>query len=360
MLCRGAGRHHLAGLSCRIATSTRLPGVEVNPLDDLDLRLVHALQLDGRAPLTSIADVLGVSDQTVARRYRRLRGAGAMRVLGLADAGRFGHIEWLVRVRCTPDSASGVAGALARRDDTSWVSLTAGGTEIVCLTRAPHRAEGASLLLQKLPRTPRVVDISAHYILHTFFGGPTGWHGKTRALTDEQAERLRPRLPEPPPRGLRVPMREGDAELFATLASDGRAGYAELAAATGWSESTVRRRLEQLRHLRALFFDVEIDAALLGYEAEVMLWLTVPPADLVSVAEELSGHPEVVFTAATSGQSNLVAIVVCRDIDAFYDYMSTRIGALKSVNHMESAPVLQSVKRAGRLVPARNHPFPSR
>ena len=106
------------------------------------------------------------------------RTAGAA-ILGLADAGRFGHIEWLVRVRCTPDTASGVAGALARRDDTSWVSLTAGGTEIVCLTRAPHRAEGASLLLQKLPRTPRVVDISAHYILHTFFGGPTGWHGKT-------------------------------------------------------------------------------------------------------------------------------------------------------------------------------------
>nr|AVR52588.1 Lrp/AsnC family transcriptional regulator [Streptomyces sp. FXJ1.235] len=334
--------------------------MEFHDLDDLDLRLVHALQLDGRAPLKYIAEVLGVSDQTVARRYHRLRGSGAMRVLGLPDAARFGHIEWLVRVRCTPDTASSVAGALARRDDTSWVSLTAGGTEIVCLTRAPHRADGASLLLQKLPRTPRVVDISAHYLLHTFFGGPTGWHGKTHALTGEQVELLRPRLPEPPPRGVRVQMRDGDGDLFAVLASDGRAGYAELATATGWSESTVRRRLEHLREMRALFFDVEIDSALLGYEAEIMLWLTVPPADLVTVAEELSRHPEVGFTAATSGQSNLVAIAVCRDIDDFYDYMSTRIGALKSVNHVETAPVLQSVKRAGRLVPTRNSLFPSR
>ncbi|GGW41951.1 AsnC family transcriptional regulator [Streptomyces lucensis JCM 4490] len=334
--------------------------MEFDPLDELDRRLVHALQLDGRAPLKFIAEVLGVSDQTVARRYRRLRGSGAMRVLGLPDARRFGHIEWLVRVRCTPDTAAGVAGALARRDDTSWVSLTAGGTEIVCLTRAPHRAEGASLLLQKLPRTPRVVDISAHYILHTFFGGPTGWHGKTHALTDEQAELLRPRLPEPPPRSARVEMREGDAELLAALASDGRAGYAELALATGWSESTARRRLEHLREMRALFFDVEIDATLLGYEADIMLWLTVPPAELVGVAEELSHHPEVVFTAATSGQSNLVAFLVCRDIDAFYDYLSTRIGALRTVSHVESAPVLQSVKRAGRLVPVRSSPFPSR
>ncbi|MFE5597722.1 Lrp/AsnC family transcriptional regulator [Streptomyces coelicoflavus] len=332
----------------------------IHGLDELDLRLVHALQLDGRAPLKCIAEVLGVSDRTVARRYQRLRGSGTMRVLGLPDAARFGHIEWLVRVRCTPDTASGVAVALARRDDTSWVSLTAGGTEIVCLARAPHRQDGASLLLQKLPRTPRVVDISAHYILRTFFGGPTGWHGKTVALTDEQVELLRPRLPEPPSRGTHVPMREGDGELFAVLASDGRAGYTELSRATGWSESTVRRRLERLRDMRALFFDVEIDEAILGYEAEIMLWLTVPPAEMVSVAEEMSHHPEVVFIAATSGQSNLVAFAVYRDIDAFYDYMSTRIGALKTVTHVETAPVLQSVKRAGRLAPTRHPMFPSR
>ncbi|MFI5793630.1 Lrp/AsnC family transcriptional regulator [Streptomyces sp. NPDC051677] len=332
--------------------------MEVKPLDELDRRLVHALQLDGRAPLKGIADVLGVSDQTVARRYRRLRGSGAMRVLGLADVGRFGHDEWMVRVRCTPDAVSSVAGALARRDDTTWVSLTAGGTEIVCLTRAP-RAEGVSFLLQKLPRTPRVVDVCAYSILHTYFGGPRGWHGKARALTDEEAELLRPRLPEPPPRGLRLRMREGDSELFAVLASDGRAGYAELSLATGWSESTVRRRLEQLRDMRALFYDVEIDSVLLGYEAKIMLWLTVPPAELVNVAEELSRHPEVAFTAATSGPSNLVAIVVCKDIGAFYDYLSTRIAALKAVSHLESAPVLQSVKRAGRLVPTRYPVFPS-
>jgi DNA-binding Lrp family transcriptional regulator len=343
-----------------MATSTSLPQVEFNALDELDRCLVHALQLDGRAPLSYIAEVLGVSDQTVARRYRRLRGSGAMRVLGLPHARRFGQIEWLVRVRCTPDSAAGIAGALARRDDTSWVSLTAGGTEIVCLTRAPHRADGASLLLHRLPRTPRVVDITAHYILHTFFGGPTGWHGRTQALSPQQIERLRPDLPEPPPRGLRVPAQEGDAGLFAALALDGRAGYPELAAAAGRSESTVRRRLEHLRESRALFFDVEIDSALLGYQAEVVLWLTVPPAELVAVAEQLSHQPEAVFTAATSGQSNLVAIVVCRDIDAFYDYLSTRIGALHTVSHVESAPVLRSVKRAGRLLPTGNSLIPPR
>ena len=46
-------------------------------LDALDLKLLHALQIDGRAPFSRIAEVLGVSDQTVARRFRRLRTTAA-------------------------------------------------------------------------------------------------------------------------------------------------------------------------------------------------------------------------------------------------------------------------------------------
>ncbi|MGO4752694.1 Lrp/AsnC family transcriptional regulator, partial [Streptomyces sp. 2MCAF27] len=48
-------------------------------LDDIDRGLVHALQIDGRAPLRTLGEALGVSENTVARRYRRLRSAGVLR-----------------------------------------------------------------------------------------------------------------------------------------------------------------------------------------------------------------------------------------------------------------------------------------
>ena len=48
-------------------------------LDHLDRQIVRALQIDPRAPFSRIAEVLGVSEQTVARRYRRLRGDGYLR-----------------------------------------------------------------------------------------------------------------------------------------------------------------------------------------------------------------------------------------------------------------------------------------
>ena len=122
--------------------------------DELDRQLLQALQLNGRAPFNRIAEVLGVSDQTIARRYSRLRSAGSLRVLGMTDPLVLGEVAWFVRVHCAPDAASPVAEALARRDDTSWVSLTSGGTEIVCVARAGADEDSNALLLQKLPHTP--------------------------------------------------------------------------------------------------------------------------------------------------------------------------------------------------------------
>ncbi|WP_220448360.1 AsnC family protein [Nonomuraea diastatica] len=40
---------------------------------------------NARAPFSRISEVLGVSDQTVARRYTRLRSSGALRVRGLTN-----------------------------------------------------------------------------------------------------------------------------------------------------------------------------------------------------------------------------------------------------------------------------------
>lgn len=73
-----------------------------DPYDELDRGLLHAVHLDARAPFRRLGEVLGVSDQTVARRYVRLRESGALRVTALSDPGR---VQWLLRVRAVPSAA---------------------------------------------------------------------------------------------------------------------------------------------------------------------------------------------------------------------------------------------------------------
>ncbi|MFB6617446.1 Lrp/AsnC family transcriptional regulator [Streptomyces sp. NPDC056367] len=326
---------------------TEKQSAEPAELDALDRSLVQALALDGRASFSRLAEVLEVSDQTVVRRYRRLRTAGLVRVVGLPTGSRLGLFESWLRVQCAPDVALPVAEALARRPDIAWVTLNSGGTEIHCMTRSRTRKDRDALLLDKLPRTRRVTGISAHTILRKFFGGHEAWVGMDVLRPDQIAALRRPPAGPAPERYV---MDESELALLAVLRRDGRAGYPELARATGLSESTARRRVERLRDLEAIFFDVEFVPALFGYEAEATLVLTVPPARLAQVGAALAGHREVAFTAAVTGAASLMAVVVCRDTDALYTYLTERIGAVDGVGQVEVIPALRSVKRAGMLV----------
>ncbi|HEY4023131.1 MAG TPA: Lrp/AsnC family transcriptional regulator [Pseudonocardiaceae bacterium] len=311
--------------------------------DQLDLQLLQALQLNGRAPFSRIAEVLGVSDQTIARRYSRLRSTGALRVLGMTDPSVLGEVTWFVRVQCAPDVATPVAEALARRDDTSWVSLTSGGTEIACVTRAGADEDSNALLLQKLPRTPRVQSVTAQCILHTFFGGAKGLINKQDHLSPEAVEALT--VPRPPAGEVDPgPLTEADHRMLAVLAKDGRTGFAELAQASGASQSTVRRRLGELQDSGVLYLDIEFDRRVLDLDTRAMLWLSVAPADLVAAGEAMAEHVEVAFCAAISGQSNLAASVVCSGVTALYNYLTEKVARLPGVQRVESAPVIRTVK----------------
>jgi DNA-binding Lrp family transcriptional regulator len=319
--------------------------VETNTvsLDELDQALVHALRIDGRVPFRLVGTALRVSENTVARRYRRLRGAGVLRVVGGFNGSGLGYSAWTIRLRCTPDSAAAIATALAARQDTSYVYLLSGGTEISCSTQTS--ADDDSLLLRELPRTSRVTDVSAHLLL-THYALPGDWTGPAR-LTPDQTALLTP----PPVELAAVSPSPADRPLFDLLSRDGRATHADLAAATGWSESTVRRRLAVLRRAGVLTFLVDIPPAALGFRTEARLWMSVQPARLTAVASALAEHPEVSLVAQTTGRTNLLAAVNCHDDLDLARYLSESVAALDAIQSIETAPVIRTVKRAGALLP---------
>ena len=324
--------------------------VESVTLDQLDRQIVHALILDGRAPFSRIAAVVGASEQTVARRYRRMHAAGILRVVGLPNSQRLGQSDWLVRLQCVPDAAAAVADALARRDDTSWVQLTSGGTEITCVVKPAEGPGRQDLLLRQLPASRRIVAISAQSLLHMYRGGAEHWAGATEALTSEQVAALSPVAAGHVPPQAAQGLTPDDRVLLAELARDGRASYTELAQATHWHESTVRRRVEDLRAAGVLYLDVDVDEAAFGITTRAHLWMSVAPARLAAVGEAIAQHPELPFVAAITGTSNLVASVLFRDDYALYRYLTERVARLDGVNAVEVAPIIRTVKRAATVL----------
>jgi DNA-binding Lrp family transcriptional regulator len=305
--------------------------------------------------------VAGVSDQTIARRYRRLAASADLRVLGLIDGQRAGWVNWLVRLQAVPGSAQRIADTLARRPDTRWVRLYSGGAEIVCTVQARTPEQRNALFLRGLPGSRNVTAITAHSILHVFT--PVAYPGYGSALSAAQLASLRAAVPEtplPPPEVAPPPgtahewapagatvLRDEDDPLIAELARDGRAPAAELAAATHWHESTVRRRIDELQRAGLLYFDVDIDDSALGINATVMLWLKIEPAHLEAAGRAIAAHPEVPFAAATTGPTNLAVSAVFRDTHQLYAYLTTRLADIPGLQSVDSAPMIAAVKKAG-------------
>ncbi|MFI6106672.1 Lrp/AsnC family transcriptional regulator [Streptomyces sp. NPDC051310] len=328
-------------------------------LDALDRRLIHALQIDGRASFSRIADVLGAPERTVARRYHRLRSALVVRVTGLVDSGRIGGLDWFVRIDCAPDSADALTAALAQRDDTSWIAPLADGTRLTCMVRTPApgpaaaSADGGRPLFDHLLRTPGIRDVEAACVLRPV-AGVGGWAGRTSALDPSEQAALLSSTPRPAddPDELAEASGWGEAEarLAGELARDGRADVNRLASVTGWSAATVRRRVAGLRATGVLHFEVDVDPSHFGFPLEALLWLEVTPAALGEVAQALSRHAAVAFAAVVTGRASVFAMVQCRDTDALYDYLSVELAALPGIGRIETALVRRRAKRAGPLL----------
>jgi DNA-binding Lrp family transcriptional regulator len=329
-------------------------------IDRLDRQILHGLQLAPRVAFARLAAVLGVSEQTVARRYQRMRTRGLVRVFGLADPDRIpGTTSWTLRITCRPGTAAATAEALARRTDTAWVTVDAGGAELTCGARITQDRHGVREgLLHHLPRATNVLSLSAHQVLHRFVGrGEADW-----ILADDQlAADQRAHLLQGTEPGLwaRNPGTGGpddarvepeDRPLLDALAHDGRASYAMLAEATGWTQRKVALRLGALLESGAVYIDIDAAVTLIGFRAVANLWFTVAPADLKAVGARLADHRQLAFAAAVTGTTNIMATALCEDAAALYGYLTTEVAAIPEVRTCETVPLLTRVKQAISLV----------
>lgn len=319
-------------------------------LDALDGKILHALQLSPRASFRRIADVVDAPEQSVARRYRKLHRSGVVRVVGLVNPQVYGECQWVVRVHAKPDDLPRLADALVRRPEVTHANVLSGWTELVCIVRAPL-GETKDGILQRLPRTSAVLRLEVDLILRVF-GEPASapWtaYGHTldagQAASIQQNDETEQRSTSP------AAPNEEDQPLFSALAADGRAPHLRLAEHTGWSSARVKRRIAALEASATLAFDVDLLPDRLGFNVNAMLWLTMPPRHLAAVAEEIAAHREIASVVAVSGRNNLLAVVICRDVDDLYRYVAERLAGIDHIQSYDLSIRTQRLKQAASLI----------
>ena len=108
-------------------------------IDEVDKRIIEALQRDGRASFRRIAADIGVSEATIRARYARLRADDILQVVAVTNPLGLGFEAMaMVGVR-TSGPPQPVADEIATWDEAGYVVVTAGAfdvlVELVCAER---------------------------------------------------------------------------------------------------------------------------------------------------------------------------------------------------------------------------------
>jgi Lrp/AsnC family transcriptional regulator for asnA, asnC and gidA len=109
-------------------------------VDDLDRKIIEALQENGRESFRRIAARLGVSEGTIRARYSRLTSEGILQVVAVTNPLGLGFDQALVGLK-TSGSPGEVADVISRWPEADYVVVTAGQFDLVVEVVAADRRE---------------------------------------------------------------------------------------------------------------------------------------------------------------------------------------------------------------------------
>ena len=126
-------------------------------LDDTDQSIIALLRCDGRMPYRSIARELGLTENTVRARVRRLEESNTMRVVAVTDieAAGFGMLL-AIGVQVDGRSPEAVARDLAAFPEVFSVNVVVGAQDIEILVVTRDQASLVELVGERLAAVPGV------------------------------------------------------------------------------------------------------------------------------------------------------------------------------------------------------------
>lgn len=333
--------------------------------DDLDLEIVNCLQVSPRASWALVGEALGVDPVTVARRWGRLHRTGTAWVTGRA-AGHGGPDSCLavIELACAASETLAIAHRIARLPHVLSVEHTSGPRSITMLVEVSDLAFLSRFLLESLDRIPGVVGTRSHAVTKVMTMGD-GWRlkvlGRHQIAVMKRGATRRAGAPgsdgaagiagEQP-----VVVRPYDAidrQVILLLGEDGRMPVPTMAARTGLSESTVRRRLADLvTHGRVVLrADMALPAS--GWPVITWIWAYVRPDDTDTLSSILGRSQNIrVCWRISGGQPNLLLALNTHSIHEVPAIEAQLAEVAPRLTIVDRSMVLRSIKRMGRELDA--------
>lgn len=287
-------------------------------LDDIDLRLIRELQADGRTPFEVLAGAVGLSRPAVSARVGRMVRADIIDIVGIVHPRTRGLTASAHLFLQVDGDAEVVARAVAEMPEAPFVTVTTGRHPVM----AEIRVAGWDSLETPIGNIRALDGVTQVDVL-------TG----VRRLKDPYLPVADVTLPEPD---------EADRRILARLEVDGRAPFADLAAAAGLSPAATRTRTRRMVEAGVVRIPALVRPQALGLDILCGFAVHIRTGRH-DIEDALADDPRVAFLSACLGGADLVGTLTT---DSFVALRSTldSIRSLPGVQAVESWMHIDVVK----------------
>ncbi|MDR6986891.1 DNA-binding Lrp family transcriptional regulator [Paenarthrobacter nitroguajacolicus] len=319
--------------------------IESATISELDLEIVNALQINPRAEWSRVADALGLSAPTVARRWNTLAEQGLAWITP-SPGQRYLKAGWsaFIQLSSLPGESEALIQRLCREPAFGTVSMVTGSHDVFIDCFASSHEELMDIVTGSFPTLPGITHREVVFVTK-LYRQASEWRSGT---LEPARARLVSTEPRPTPAGYSPD--HLDAKLLEELANDGRASWAELGAACRVSPQTARRRVE--RFLASAYITLRCDASTAANRGlrEVTLMLNVPAQYIDDVGLYFAAQANCRLSAQVLGTQNLVATFWVRDYleaQAFERELAERAPGSTVISRQA---VVRTYKRLGHLL----------
>jgi DNA-binding Lrp family transcriptional regulator len=317
-------------------------------LDETDRRLCELLGADPRASNRSLAAAVGVTDETVAARLRRLRDQGVLATTVVVDWEAAGYTaQAMVRVAVAGRPFRDAIVPLLEHPATLAATETSGACDGVLTVVGRSLAEIHHYVTELLNPLPGIGSTRVEVVIGDLKVPPA-------ILT----------LPIPPwdPAELpapRLPLDEIDLALVRELTFDGHESNSELARRLGVSDATVRRRIQRLEEAGLLAVVAAFDPVATGDLAAVALAFCRTAGPMEEFTAEVRATPIVLAGYRSLGESTAILLLGAPSDTELQEYVSTefrRLPGLVSSDLAITHEVLVHRSHLARVTPTTRSP----
>lgn len=125
---------------------------------------------------------------------------------------------------------------------------------------------------------------------------------------------------------------ELDYKILTLLQKDGRMSFTEISKEINVAVSTIRHRYINLIEDGTLTIIGRIDPNKIGFNAYASVLISVKPKSFINtIFDQLIVLPEISFLALVSGEYDIEANVMCRDMEHLNDLISNKIHNLEGI-----------------------------